>query len=169
MRIVAKGERKDGDQAATQPSRLMKSAWVIVREGTRQSAEVLAVVSARESPEAMRDRLEWLYAVLHCGPETNMDAARYRKPSVPYEAKFSTTNSGIPHQAVVFCGHNPWLVAQLSRNLSLRWNGDEAVLTWNTPERLVCNPDRPYEIIEKVFGIVRQARVSLPWLESRQP
>lgn len=116
----------------------------------------------------MKRRIEALYALLHCGPETHMETARYAKRSVPFPAEFFTTNAGIPHQASIHCGHNPFLVAAFSTNLLLTWEkGGEPNLSWTTPERLICDPTRPYVFVDKVPGISRSARVSLPLVRGR--
>ena len=141
----------------------LKRAWVIVREATNQPDEVVGVLSAQNGAHVVKRNVEWLYALMHYGPEDHLASARYTRPSVPYPAEFMRTNTGVPDQNVMHCGHNPFLIAQLAKNLSLSWqSGEEPILNWTMPDRLVCDPLRPWVITEKVPGITRSARMSLP-------
>ena len=81
--------------------------------------EVVAIISGREGGEAMKRRVESLYALFRCDPEAHMEAARYTSPAIPYPAEFFTTNTGVPHQATIHRGDNPWLVAAYSTNVAL--------------------------------------------------
>jgi hypothetical protein len=141
----------------------LKRAWVIVREATNQPDEVVGVLSARNGVDVVRRSVEWLYALMHYGPEDNLAAARFNRPSLPYPAGFMLTNTGVPDQSRMHCGHNPFLMAQLAKNLTLgSHSGEEFILNWTMPDRLICDPLRPGVIIEKVPGITRSASMNLP-------
>jgi hypothetical protein len=140
----------------------MKSAWVITQEGTRHATEVIGILSARKGADTAKEYVEWLYALLHYGPTEHLGLAKYRKPFNPYEAQFITTNTGVPVCNTIMCGHNPFLVARLAKNLSLiDEDGDQPMLKWTNPDRLVCDRDTR-RIIEKVPGGTYQAPIHLP-------
>jgi hypothetical protein len=139
----------------------MKRAWVITQEGTRQSVEVVGVLSARKSGKTVKEYVEWLYALLNYGPIEHLDLAKYRDPTNPYEAEFTRTNTGVPVESLMFCGHNPFLVARLGKNLELIDADGSSVLIWTNPDRLVCD-ERTLHVKEKVPGAICQAPVHLP-------
>jgi hypothetical protein len=87
----------------------MKRAWIITQEGTRHAREVIAVLSARKSGKTVKEYIEWLYALLNCGPSEHFSLAKYNNPTNPYEAVFTRTNTGVPVDNLMFCGHNPFL------------------------------------------------------------
>lgn len=139
----------------------MKSAWVITQEGTRHSTEVVGILSARKSAKKIKEYVEWLYALLHCGPSTHFDCAKYYKPINPYEAEYDRTNTGVPVSSTLRCGDNPYLVARLAKDVVLTGEGEEPVLMWTNPDRLVCD-QQTRRIVEKVPGGKYQAPVHLP-------
>ena len=80
----------------------------------------------------------------------------------PYEAQYMTTNTGVPVQHTIMCGHNPYLVARLAKDVSLIDTDDEQpILKWTGPDRLVCDRDT-HRIVEKVSGGTYEAPVHLP-------
>jgi hypothetical protein len=127
----------------------MKSAWVITQEGTRHSTEVIGILSSRKSAKNIKAHLEWFYALLHSTPSEHLNFARYINPEVPYEAEYGTTNTGIPVDYVVRCGHNPYLVAcRAKKNASLiDVSGNASVLKWTNPDRLICDEQTPPNIV----------------------
>ena len=141
----------------------MKSAWVITQEGTRHDAEVIGILSGRKGSDTAKEYVEWLHALLNYGPAEHMRLAKYQKPLNPYEATFMTTNTGIPVSDTIMCGHNPYLVARLAKDVSLiDADGEQPILKWTNPARLVCDKQAPHRVIEKVPGGTYQAPVHLP-------
>src|ERR1019366_6053138 len=142
----------------TQPR--MKSAWVITQEGPWQSAEVVGIISARKSASTIKEYIEWLYALLHYEPDRHLDLAKYKKQPNPYDAQYHTTNTGIPVGTTIRCGDNPFLVARLAKNVALTdSDGEEPVLKWTEPDRLVCDEHTPGLIVEKIPGVACPAPV----------
>lgn len=140
----------------------MKSAWVVTQEGTRQTIEVIGILSARKGANSAKEYVEWLHALLHCGPAEHMDLAKYQKPSKPYEAKYMTTNTGVPVQHTITCGHNPYLVARLARDVSLvDVDGEQPILKWTNPDMPVCDKNTR-RIVDTLPGSTHQAPVHLP-------
>jgi hypothetical protein len=140
----------------------MKRAWIITQEGTRQAVEVIGILSARKSAKTIKDYVEWLYALLNYSPTEHIDFSNYQKPSVPYKAEFWRTNTGIPMDSLMLCGHNPYLVARLAKNVALiDADGKQPVLKWTQPDRLVFDKDTR-QIVEKIPGLTLQAPVHLP-------
>jgi hypothetical protein len=102
-----------------------------------------------------------LYALLNYAPAEHLRMAKYSRPYVPYEAQFRTTNTGVPHDVGMICGHNPYIEARLARDLRLIETDGSAVLRWKEPDRLICNP-RTLHIERKDEGAVLEAPVRLP-------
>src|ERR1700730_8800889 len=128
----------------------MTSAWVITQEGTRLETEVIGILSARKSANLAKQHVEWLYALLHYGPAEHMGLAQYNSPSNPYEAQFMTTNTGVPVENTIVCGHNPFLVARLAKDVTLVDTvGVQPRLKWTNPDRIVCDR-QTHRIVEKV-------------------
>lgn len=110
----------------------------------------------------MKECVEWLYALLHYSPTEQLDFARYSKPRRPYEAGFWTTNTGVPVHSLMTCGHNPFLVARLAKDVALVSSEELiAYLQWTEPDRLVCHPQSHY-VVERIPGLVTKAPVHLP-------
>ncbi len=143
-------------------SNTMKRAWIITQEGTRQSREVIGILSARKSAKTIKAYLEWLYALLNYSASGHIDFSNYRKPAVTYKAEFWTTNTGVPMETLMLCGHNPHLVARLAKDVTLiEADGEQPVLKWTQPDRLICDKDTR-QIVEKIPGLPLQAPVHLP-------
>lgn len=53
----------------------LKRALVVVREATNQPDEVVGVLSARNSAHVVKRSVEWLYALMHYGPEDHLASA----------------------------------------------------------------------------------------------
>lgn len=145
----------------------MVSAWVITQEGTRHAAEVIGISSARKPDQKVKEYIEWLYALLHCYPEQHLAFARYLNPIIPYEAEYDRTNTGIPVSSLLRCGGNPYLVACLAKNVAMVVGEDVSVLKWTNPDRLICDPKWPHQIVEKISGAKCQAPIRLPLLAHR--
>jgi hypothetical protein len=140
----------------------MKRAWVITQEGTRQSTEVVGILSARKSGKTVKEYVEWLHALLNYAPSEHLNFAKYRNPTNLYEAEFTRTNTGAKVENVMMCGHNPFLVARLAKDIELiDPDGDQPILKWTNPDRLVCD-EHTLHIIERIPGVTRQAPVHLP-------
>src|ERR1700733_14456150 len=109
----------------------MKRAWVITREGPQHSQEVIGIVSARIGARMMKKHIEWLDPLLHSSPSTHFEMAKYNRPARPNEAEFDRTNTGIPVQSTIRCGHNQYLVARLaSEVVLLDTEGNQPILKW---------------------------------------
>ena len=149
----------------------MKSAWVITQEGTQHDTEVIGILSARKGSDAAKEYVEWLYALLHYGPAEHMGIAKYQKPFNPYEAQFMTTNTGVPVLHTITCGHNPYLVARLAKDVSLiDADGEQPILKWTNPDMPVCDKNTR-RVIDRLPGGTHEAPVHLPlgryWLHPR--
>ncbi|MGB7915814.1 MAG: hypothetical protein WCF79_11045, partial [Rhodomicrobium sp.] len=145
-----------------QPQQItMRSAWVVTQEGSRHSTEVIGIISARKSAKAVKEYVEWLYALLNGYPENHMEFARYSKSLALCSAQFWTTNLGVPVESAMTCGHNPWLAACLASNIVLFEADDEIpLLEWTHPHRLVQDK-RTLQIVEKIPGPRLRAPVHL--------
>ncbi len=77
----------------------MKRAWVITQEGPNYPTEVIGVLTARKSAATVKDYVEWLYALLHYGPDGHLAFATYTKRAIPCQAEYWTTNTGAPMNA----------------------------------------------------------------------
>src|SRR5665213_232446 len=116
----------------------MTKAWIITQEGTSDNRSVIGVLSGRKSGSTVKDYVEWLYALLHYSPEEQLNLVRYNRPYKPYEAEYWKTNTGVPMESRMTCGHNPWLEARLATNVRLiDPDGEHPVLEWTEPDRLV--------------------------------
>jgi hypothetical protein len=79
-----------------------------------------------------------------------------------YEAQFFTTNTGVPTDSGMMCGHNPILVACRAKDLVLIGDdGAEQVLKWTGPDQLVCDP-ATLQVVERVPSKEREAPIRLP-------
>lgn len=160
---LLKGRADAGIAGRADRSPNMKSAWVITQEGTRHSTEVIGILSSRKSAKDIKANLEWFYALLHSSPSAHLNFARYKNPEVPYEAEYGTTNTGIPMDSLVTCGHNPYLVARRAKNVFLIDVSENAsVLKWTNPDRLICDEQTPPNIVEKIPGAICEAPIHLP-------
>jgi hypothetical protein len=140
----------------------VKAAWVITQEGTAQDPEVIGILSARKSAAVVKQYVEWLHALLRYGPEDHMRLAHYNSLQNPYKAELLTTNTGVPVDSTIMCGHNPFLVARFTKNVALvDADGDRPPLKWTNPNRIVCDRDTN-RVIEKVPGGTYEAPVRLP-------
>jgi hypothetical protein len=140
----------------------MKHAWIITQEGTRQFREVIAVLSARKSGKTVKEYVEWLHALLNYGLGEHLGMAKYHNPTNPYEAEFTRTNTGVPVENLMFCGHNPYLVARLAKDIQVvDPEGDEPILKWTDPDRLVCD-EQTLHVKGKIPGASCQAPVHMP-------
>jgi hypothetical protein len=141
----------------------LKRAWVITLEGPQQPVEVIGVLSARKSGRKIKAYIEWLYALLSYMPSEHLGIAHYTKPLVLYEASFSTTNTGVPVNYEMMCGHDPFLVACLASDLNLMGEEeDKQVLRWTGPDRLVYDLQTPHVVVERIPGKEREAPIRLP-------
>lgn len=145
----------------------MGRAWVITREGTRIQSSVVGIITARTSPDSMKGRIEWLYALLSQRAIDHFHAARYTDPSKPYPAKYLTTNTGAPVTSTIFCGHNHFLVARLAREISII-DGDQETprLRWIEPDRLICD-EQTLGVVQTIPGQQKEAPFSLPLLSNQ--
>ena len=148
------------DGPALRVLRQMKSAWIITQEGTRHPTEVIGILSARNSAKSVKAYVEWFYALLHYAPGEHLAFAKYTRPHKPYKAQYWTTNTGVPVHSLMICGHNPYLVARLGKNISLI-EGDEGALRWTEPDRIELH-ETPQLVIEKIPGCTLVAPIHLP-------
>ncbi len=113
----------------------MKSAWVITWEWANDSAskekKVAAILNYRRSPEQVKMIVEALYNSSEYALSDQFSIAKDRK-SNPYPATYGDKN-GIPFQAYMSCGHNPFLLARLVKDIKLMidCNGDEYLMVKN--------------------------------------
>jgi len=111
----------------------MKRAWIITQEGPSHSTEVIGILSSRYSDKRIKEYLQWLYELLNYYPDEHLGFSRYHKPFIPYKAQENWTfHSGV--LSMITCGHNPYLVARLGKNLSLI---DGSILEWTEPDHVV--------------------------------
>jgi phosphohistidine phosphatase SixA len=139
----------------------MKSAWVVTLEGTSLEAKVIGIVSSRKSAEKIKEMVEWLYALLNYSPDEHFSMQRYLKPINPYPASYWRTNAGCEVQSMMTCGHNPWLVARLARDVELSKQDDKSTLRWLEPDRIECD-EVAGNIISRVPGRQMEAPIRLP-------
>lgn len=140
----------------------MKRAWVITQEGTSQSVEVVGLLSARKHSKLVKGYLEWLYALLHYSPSDHFEMIDYKRPTIPYEAEYQTTNTGVKVADTMTCGANPFLVARLAKDVDIINRGSETpILKWTDPNRIVCD-ERSGRFLESLPGGTYQATVRLP-------
>jgi hypothetical protein len=131
-------------------------AWVITLEGTDLPEEVIAIVSARRSEEYIKHTLELLYGLLHYNAEEQLAAAQWTRPSIPYEAA-----PILRGQRTAFsCGHNPFLVARLARDVRLNTSRKVHMLEWQQPDRFEAAASGP---LKRTEGKMRSAPVRLRW------
>ena len=116
----------------------MQTAWVITREGTRHPTEVLGILSARKSATKIKEHIEWLYALLHCGPIAHLEMAKYNNPDNTCKAENTRTNTGIPVSTTIRCGHNPYLAATLARNVVLYQVSEILTQRLRIPKSSLC-------------------------------
>jgi hypothetical protein len=101
----------------------LKSAWLISWESDGEHArvkddeKVAAVLNYRWTGRQVREFVEQLYASLKYSPSEKVRIARKALDN-PYPAQFGTVD-GVPWDAEVLCGHNPWLRARRVTNLRL--------------------------------------------------
>jgi hypothetical protein len=140
----------------------MTKAWIITQEGTSDDPAVIGVLSARKSGRTVKDYVEWLYGLLHYSLGDQLSLVRYNRPCKPYKADYWKTNTGIPMESRMTCGHNPWLEARLATNVKMiDPDGECSVLEWTEPDRFVCD-SRTGRIVEKIRGKTIQAPVCFP-------
>jgi hypothetical protein len=117
---------------------------------------------ARKGGRAVKEFVEWLYVLLYYGPAEHLNVARYQNPSKVYEAVFDKTNTGVPVENTMMCGHNPFLVARLAKDVRLfEPDGEQPYLEWVNPDRLVCD-ERTRQVKERVLGATCRAPFQLP-------
>lgn len=140
----------------------LKSAWVITREGPRHRTEVIGVLSAKIGSNRIKERVEWLYALLHSGIEFHIDSANYQKPGTPCEAYFMPSESGITTDYQIHCGGHKYLRARLAKNVGIiDPDATIPVLRWTEPDLPVFDREA-LRIVKKRPGPERQAIVHLP-------
>lgn len=148
--------------------RPIKSAWVLFQDGTRHDIEVLSIFSARKTPNTIKEYLEWLFALLHCHPDTHVAAAKYTKPEVPCKAEFDITNIGVPRQSIIRCGYNPYLTAVMAKNVSLvEREGQPSYLRWTMPDRISWDRDT-LDRKETLPGVTLTAPMNVPLTRNRK-
>ena len=94
------------------------TAWLIMWEWTGDHAAVekphVDIVSSRKDVPYIKEYLQRLHGLYCLTLQERAALARYNQPSKPaYEVVAHQTKHGVEIQ----CGHNPYLVARLVRNL----------------------------------------------------
>jgi len=141
----------------------MRRAWVVTIGGTKGPTEVVALISARRSDKHVKERIEWLNALLHGGPSTHFYAAKYNNPEGFSEAQYNRTNTGVRVSDMLYCGYNPFIIAQLATDVQLvEVEGHASVLRWTSPRKIRCDPDDPPRVVEIVPGVPCEAPMHLP-------
>ena len=109
-------------------------AWIIkwswIGDHAAVDRSLVAVLSARTSPETVRKHVELLHAAQQSlGDQIEM--ARYNKPRPnPYPAKFAGNWNG-----AVTCGHNPFLEAFLAEDIEITQSADGTEdVSYNRPK-----------------------------------
>lgn len=85
-------------------------AWLITKEGTEITGEVIAILDYRKSADRVREFVENLYISENYGLHEKLTYARNRRNN-PYPAKFERIND-VPLQGRITCGHNPFLLGR---------------------------------------------------------
>ncbi|MDK3075482.1 hypothetical protein QO034_20615 [Sedimentitalea sp. JM2-8] len=93
-------------------------AWVIrwswIGDHAAVAQPIVAVLSARTSPDAVKKQIELLYLAQQ-SLRDQMEMARYNKPREnPYPAEFVGRWPG-----AITCGHNPYLEAFLADDVEI--------------------------------------------------
>src|SRR5262249_30258388 len=109
--------------------------WVITQEGTRQSTEVIGLLSSRKSPDKVRMIVEFIYALFNYSAGEHFSCSRYQKPQNPYPAEYNRINTGARNMSTIFCGHHPYLVARLAKNVRLL-PSERSEIEWTEPDRI---------------------------------
>lgn len=117
----------------------IKSAWVIYQTGTSADKTIISILSSRYNGEEVSKKIEYLYALLHYDLAEHLDYfGRYNCKNPPYTARSSSeinnSENFAIHHPVICCGHNPFIIAELGRNIELSENGQ--MLEWNSPDRI---------------------------------
>ena len=91
-------------------------AWLVTWEWAGDHAAedepVVAVLSARTSPEEVRRYVERCYIEKTASLPEKLSYARYNRPQkLPHPAEFERVR-GVRFQGRITCGHNPWLHAR---------------------------------------------------------
>lgn len=121
-------------------------AWVVRREWIGNHAAVekplIAVLSARCSPDKVKDYVYFLYNYVGGIPvDERLAMARYNKPLLPaYIADYGEID-GVPWMAWISCGHNPRIRATLAEGAKAICGDDGAeTIVWT--ERAL--PKKPW-------------------------
>jgi len=109
-------------------------AWIIIWQwmGDHAAMEkpLVKIVSARCSPETVRQYVQFYYSSTIYSPDEQMRHSRYNKPEEPpYIAEYERL-SGVRYQGRITCGHNPYLEAFIADNIQPSDN--EFGITWET-------------------------------------
>lgn len=110
-------------------------AWIIkwnwIGEHAAVERPVVAILSARTSPNEVRKCVEFLYTVTHASLREQMEQARYNDPAQPpYPAEFAR-GDGVLFQGRITCGNNPFLEAYQVENIRLvTSDGGDETLEW---------------------------------------
>lgn len=107
-------------------ARPLKTAWLIswewIGDHARVDQPVVAILNSRRSGEHVRQFVEQFYCSTKFGIEEKVRVARDAKAN-PYPAKF-VQMEGTPFHGVITCGHNPFLLARLVRNVRVFVDGE---------------------------------------------
>ena len=109
------------------------AAWLILWEEMGDHAKVeqpyVDIVSARRSADYISKYVQRLYGIFHHTLAERTDFERYQNPrDRPYPVTRDMTQTGL----VISVGHNPFLKAQVVRNLVVEVDAetDREVVTW---------------------------------------
>ena len=106
---------------------IVKWSWV----GDHVAVEhpVVAVLSARLSPNSVRRIVELHYLIASSTLAEHLAFARYNNPApMPYPAEFERIEGVVWEGGVITCGHNPFLEAFKADNVKIASN--EFGLSW---------------------------------------
>ncbi|HMU64913.1 MAG TPA: hypothetical protein PKD35_09545 [Nitrosomonas sp.] len=116
------------------PKRKLGAAWLITWEGTsppkRRSKRIVSILGCRVSSGRVLEHVEQLYIDLLYSLHEKITYARHRAKN-PYSAEYVKID-GIQPGDRITCGHNPFLLARLVKNLEFHHGADgEEVLAWD--------------------------------------
>nr|NJM03439.1 hypothetical protein [Desulfobacula sp.] len=117
-------------------SRINKSrAWLITWEKFRaeeendQSNKIVSIFDSRVSSDKIKDYAENFFISTQYSPFEKITFANKRKNN-PYPAEYLRIN-GIQWQGRIVCGHNPYLLARLVKNLIVVNNeSGQEIISW---------------------------------------
>ena len=130
------------------------TAWLVTWEWAGDHAAVerriAAILNAHWSGARVREHVELIYVNSSYSILERISYAKNRSFN-PYPAEFVKVH-GIPWEAQIICGHNPWLFGRMVDNLRAGTEDDEDTLVWTERPKPDFGP-----IVHKL-GLNRQSQ-----------